>query len=273
MQQAQSYCLQIRRGVRYKGVCNKDGCDFNAYRQGNKTIYGPSLGVDTSKPFTVVTQFLTTYGTDSGDLSDIRRFYIQGGKVIAQSGSTYLELNGANWIAPGYCTAQKSFYGDTNDFAERWSEGYGTGSRPLYGLVLSIWDDVTVNILGLDSVAFPKDGDPSNPDVARGSCATTPGEPKATCAANQDAYVQCSNIRCGDIGFTNSQDPYCCASSTQQCSGGYITSCTPTSSTTTTSRATSAATSATATTSRAATTPPPPVLPVGLPDFIAHEAV
>ncbi|KAI8813109.1 glycosyl hydrolase family 7-domain-containing protein [Cladochytrium replicatum] len=237
---------------RYKGVCDKDGCDFNAYRQGNKTFYGPGLGVDTTKPFTIVTQFLTTDGTDSGDLSDIRRFYIQGGKVIAQAASTFPELNGANSVSSSYCSAQKTLFGDTNDFAAKGGlKAMGQALDRGMVLVLSIWDDVTVNMLWLDAVAFPKDGDPSKPGIARGSCATTSGEPKATRAANQGAYVTYSNIRWGDLGTTNSQDPYCSASSTQQCSGGSTTSRAPTSSTTTTSRATSAATSAATTTTRA----------------------
>jgi len=44
---------------RYASVCDPDGCDFNSYRMGNTSFYGKGLTVDTSKVFTVVTQFIT----------------------------------------------------------------------------------------------------------------------------------------------------------------------------------------------------------------------
>ena len=41
---------------RYGGFCDPDGCDFNSYRMGNTSFYGPSKIVDTTKVFTIVTQ-------------------------------------------------------------------------------------------------------------------------------------------------------------------------------------------------------------------------
>jgi len=72
---------------RYDGVCDKDGCDLNSWRMGDHTFYGPdsSFAVDASKPMTVVTQFLTSDGTDTGDLVEIRRVYVQDGNVIQNS--------------------------------------------------------------------------------------------------------------------------------------------------------------------------------------------
>ena len=61
---------------RYAGVCDPDGCDFNSYRMGDTTFYGKGKTVDTSKKFTVVTQFV-----GSGASMEIKRFYVQGGKV------------------------------------------------------------------------------------------------------------------------------------------------------------------------------------------------
>lgn len=69
-------CGGTYSGDRYAGVCDPDGCDFNSYRQGDKTFYGKGKTVDTSKKFTVVTQFV-----GSGDSMEIKRFYVQGGKV------------------------------------------------------------------------------------------------------------------------------------------------------------------------------------------------
>merc|ERR1719191_9938 len=67
--------------------CDHDGCDFNSYREGVKDFYGPGseFTVDTTKAFTVVTQFVTEDGTDAGKLSEIRRFYVQDGKKIPNS--------------------------------------------------------------------------------------------------------------------------------------------------------------------------------------------
>jgi cellulose 1,4-beta-cellobiosidase len=70
---------------RYAGVCDKDGCDFNSMRMGVDSFYGTGKTVDTSKPLTVVTQFITEGGKDNGVLQQIKRFYVQNGKVIPNS--------------------------------------------------------------------------------------------------------------------------------------------------------------------------------------------
>lgn len=68
---------------RYQGWCDKDGCDLNAYRVGVKDFFGEGsdFTIDTSQPITVVTQFLTD---DNGDLTEIRRKFIQNGTVHEQ---------------------------------------------------------------------------------------------------------------------------------------------------------------------------------------------
>ena len=50
---------------RYAGTCDPDGCDFNSYRMGDTSFYGPGMKVDTSKKFTVVTQFIGDPLTES----------------------------------------------------------------------------------------------------------------------------------------------------------------------------------------------------------------
>merc|ERR1719414_2904596 len=54
-------CGDNDKGQRYDGVCDKDGCDINPYRMGNRMFFGrgSEYEVDTLKPVTVVTQFLT----------------------------------------------------------------------------------------------------------------------------------------------------------------------------------------------------------------------
>lgn len=57
-------------------TCDKDGCGNNPYASGQHNFWGPGMTVDTSKPFTVVTQF----NANGGKLSSITRKYIQNGK-------------------------------------------------------------------------------------------------------------------------------------------------------------------------------------------------
>ena len=76
-------CGDDDKGERDLSVCDKSGCDFNPYRLGVTDFYGnsSSYSVDTTKPFTVVTQWITSDNTDTGDLVEIRRKYVQNGKV------------------------------------------------------------------------------------------------------------------------------------------------------------------------------------------------
>ena len=66
------------------GICDRDGCDLNPYRHGNKTFYGPGseFTIDTSQKFTVVTQFLTKQNKAGGTVNEVKRIYIQGDKVL-----------------------------------------------------------------------------------------------------------------------------------------------------------------------------------------------
>jgi cellulase len=59
-------------------TCDKGGCGYNPYANGQKNFWGPGDTVDTSKVFTVITQFAAT----GGKLSSITRKYIQNGKEI-----------------------------------------------------------------------------------------------------------------------------------------------------------------------------------------------
>jgi cellulase len=70
------------------GVCDEIGCGINPYGQGAHGFYGYGDVVDTTQPFTVVTQFHTDNGKKSGDLNQIVRFYIQNGKKILEPNST-----------------------------------------------------------------------------------------------------------------------------------------------------------------------------------------
>ncbi|KAG9400045.1 hypothetical protein AC1031_010963 [Aphanomyces cochlioides] len=56
----------------------------NPWWIGNHTFYGPgsSFAIDTSRPFTVVTQFITDDNTANGDLVQVNRFFVQDGKNV-----------------------------------------------------------------------------------------------------------------------------------------------------------------------------------------------
>lgn len=55
---------------------------------GDTSFYGSGKTVDTTKPFTIVTQFITADGTDTGSLSEIKRFYVQNGQTIPNSATS-----------------------------------------------------------------------------------------------------------------------------------------------------------------------------------------
>ena len=187
---------------RYAGVCDPDGCDFNSFRMGNTSFYGPSMVVDTTQKFTVVTQFLTSDNTTSGTLSEIRRFYVQNGKVIPNSMTNIQGITPVNSITDDFCSNQKTVFGDTNDFATKGGlTQMGSSFSNGVVLVLSVWDDYAVNMLWLDS-DYPTDADPTSPGVARGTCATTSGVPADVESQNANAQVIYSNIKFGPIGST-----------------------------------------------------------------------
>jgi cellulose 1,4-beta-cellobiosidase len=190
---------------RYLGVCDKDGCDYNPYRNGNKAFYSPGANytVDTSKTFTVITQFITTDNTSTGDLKEIRRLYVQNGKVIQNSKVNVPGLDPVDTMTDAYCAATKKVFGGTDHFTQlgalkKMGEAIGRGMV----LALSIWDDGGSYMGWLDQDPYPADGDSTKPGVGRGPCPVTGGRPDVLIKEFPDAKVVFSNIRSGDIGST-----------------------------------------------------------------------
>jgi cellulase len=176
------------------GVCDKNGCGINPFREGSKNYYGEGFTVDTTKPFTVVTQFISSDGTDNGVLSEIRRLYIQEGKVIpnADVASTDEFVAPTADLAPAggaisqdFCTAQNA-----SDF-NRLGGLKGMGESLARGMVLifSIWNS---------------DGDFMNwlDTENNGPCSLTEGDPKLILEKNPEVAVTFSNIKWGEIGST-----------------------------------------------------------------------
>lgn len=184
---------------RYAGTCDPDGCDFNPYRVGNTDFYGPGKTVDSSKPVTVVTQFITDDGTNTGTLSEIRRYYVQNGVVHAQPTSKIAGVTG-NVIDSAFCAAQLSAFGETTSFTDKG--GMAAVSAALKAgmvLVMSIWDDYAVDMLWLDST-YPVNS--STPGSIRGTCPTTGSDPATVEAQHANAKVIFSDIRVGPINST-----------------------------------------------------------------------
>ncbi|KXT09663.1 hypothetical protein AC579_3016 [Pseudocercospora musae] len=185
---------------RYDGICDKDGCDFNSYRMGNESFYGEGSIVDTTSTFTIVTQFITDDGTDTGSLSEIRRIYVQGGTVIQNSVSDVSGVDTTNSITEGFCEQQKTAFGDTNSFDARGGlAAMGDAFERGMVLVLSIWDDYAASMLWLDST-YPTNG--TGPGVKRGTCDAASGAPETVEGAHPDASVTFSNIKYGALNST-----------------------------------------------------------------------
>jgi len=192
--------------LRYSGVCDKDGCDFNSYRMGATSFYGPGLTVDTNKPITVVTQFLTDTGGDNGVLSEIRRIYLQDGKQISNSMGMWPGLTSYDSITNQMCKDIKETFGDTDDFTPNGGlKAMGEALDRGMVLVMSLWTDSYSNMLWLDSLS-PTTGSPSTPGVARGSCATTSGVASEVISTAASATVKFSEVKWGTIGSTYTTD-------------------------------------------------------------------
>ncbi|KAH8830310.1 glycoside hydrolase [Flagelloscypha sp. PMI_526] len=189
---------------RYDGICDKDGCDFNSYRMGDPSFLGKGKTIDTNSKFTVVTQFLTADNSTSGQLSEIRRLYVQNGKVVANSKTAIDGMDAYDSVTDDFCAAQKTAFGDTNSFADRGGLAVmGNAFKAGMVLVMSVWDDHAAHMLWLDS-QYPLDKDPSTPGVTRGECATDSGVPEEVETESPGAKVTFSNIKYGPIGSTYS---------------------------------------------------------------------
>ncbi|CAH0481651.1 unnamed protein product [Peronospora belbahrii] len=191
-------------GNRYKGVCDKDGCDFNSFRMGNQTFYGPGSQfiIDTNRKFTIVTQFFTSDNTATGDLVEIRRLFKQDDRVVETPSSMWPGLDNVNSITDSMCNTSKKLFGDQNDHAAKGGL-VRMGKQMANGMTLamSLWSDHAAYCLWLDS-SYPAGADSTKPGVKRGSCPTSGGRPVEVEAQHPDATVKFMNIRVGDIGST-----------------------------------------------------------------------
>lgn len=170
---------------KYNGVCDKDGADFNPYRSGQTDLYGPGKTVDTTKPVTVITQFITSDGTDNGDLVEIKRFYKQGSTIIA-GGSVTDKLT----------EQRKTAFGDNNHFAKLGGlKAMGASLKEKMVLVLSVWGDAASNMVWLDSTTAPNGA--STNGTVRGACPAGGSYEKSI--SDPAAAVSFSDMQVGKI--------------------------------------------------------------------------
>ncbi len=158
---------------RYTGVCDPDGCDFNSYRMGDKDASTASARPSTlPRRSTVVTQFLKDA---AGELSEIKRFYVQDGHIIPNSEVQDRRRPG-NSITQEWCDARVNAFTDFDDFNRKgWYGPDGQGPRQAHGLVMSIWDDHAAQH-ALARLDLPRQGTKAL-GSERGACPTTSGVP------------------------------------------------------------------------------------------------
>jgi len=196
-------CGDIETDERYEGVCDKDGCDYALYRLGNKDFYGPGLQVDSDKPLTLITQFITSDGTDDGDLVEIRRSYIQDGKVFENPAvKDQGDVKAYDSVTDGYCHDIKEYYKDHQDFDKHGAlKAMGDALGRGMVFVMSLWDDHYAHMLWLDAI-YPTDVPEDTPGVVRGPCPKDGGDPEDVEAEHPDASVTFSDLKIGPIGST-----------------------------------------------------------------------
>lgn len=186
---------------RYQGVCDKDGCDLNPYRVEVEDFYGPGMTIDTKKPVTVVTQFLTD---QAGDLTEIRRKFVQNGKVFEHPKSKLDKLHDLQFdsVKDQMCEEVKTAFGDPNDFKTKGGlKQMGEALKDGMVLVMSLWDDGGAHMLWLDST-YPTNKTQKGSGGPRGTCPVTSGDPATVERQFPHSSVTYSDIRVGDIDTT-----------------------------------------------------------------------
>jgi len=149
----------------------------------------------------VVTQFITDDQTDTGNLVEIRRIYLQDGKIIANADSKVEDAAG-NTMTDEFCNAQKKAFSDYDHHQEKGGlRSMGETLKRGMVLSLSIWDDYSTHMGWLDA-HFPSNKDTSEPGVLRGPCDGTTSHPQHVRTHHSDSYVKYSNIKYGEINST-----------------------------------------------------------------------
>ncbi|OLN81951.1 Endoglucanase type C [Colletotrichum chlorophyti] len=166
-----------------QGVCDKSGCAWNPNRVNSTDFYGrgSDFKVDTTRKFTVVTQFPAR----DGKLTELHRLYIQDGKVIQNNVVNIEGPPKINFMNDQYCQAtgadQFMRLGAMGTMGEAMSRGMV--------LALSLWWDESTFMEWLDQ-------------GNNGPCNATEGNPKVITTFESNPEVTFSNIRFGELNST-----------------------------------------------------------------------
>lgn len=156
---------------------------MNPYRMGYPEYYGRGYTVDTTRPFSVVTQF---NADESNTLISYTRIYVQDGVIIEMPS---VDVSGTQQSAmdDAYCIANNA-----NEYM-RLGATAGMGESLDRGMVLifSLWWDDSTYMAWLDQASS-----------GSGPCNATEGNPEVIRQVQPDTQVTFSNIRWGDIGAT-----------------------------------------------------------------------
>jgi len=168
---------------------------------GAHDFYGPGKVVDSAKPLTVTTQFITNDNTDDGELVEIRRIYVQDGHVILNA-NTMVPGTSGNSITDEFCNAQKAAFYDFDHHQQKGGlRSMGETLKRGMVLSLSVWDDYSTHMNWLDA-KFPPGEDDTKPGVLRGPCDGHSSSPDHVRSHHADSFVKYSNIKYGVIGST-----------------------------------------------------------------------
>jgi cellulose 1,4-beta-cellobiosidase len=151
------------------------------------------------RPFKVVTQFHTS----GGQLSEIRRFYVQDGRVIPNSVSTTPGITGDS-ITQQFCDQQYEVYGNQFYFEPpSFHENGGMASMTAAmarGMVLAMKLDDRPRTVYFDGLTPTDLWDPEVvPGIIRGRCPLDGPDPALW---YPDAHATFSKFRFGPIGST-----------------------------------------------------------------------
>lgn len=167
------------------GVCDKGGCGWNNYKFDQDDYYGRGeFKVDTTRPFTVVTQFPAD---EAGKLLAIERLYIQDGAIIKSETVAKEGVPAVDSMTPDFCVAtgppQFNNLGGLTAMGDAMARGMV--------LALSIWWDAGGGMTWLDGAA----------DNA-GPCQAGEGLPDAILGVEPQPEVTFSNMKWGEIDST-----------------------------------------------------------------------
>ncbi|KAK1532157.1 glycosyl hydrolase family 7 [Colletotrichum costaricense] len=169
----------------FEGICDKNGCAWNPYRVNQDDFYGRGSGfdVDTTRPFTVITQFPAN---EAGVLTEIHRLYIQDGHLIRSEVVNNTDLPQVNYLNDEFCAATGSRrfmdLGAHREMGESFDRGVV--------LAFSIWWDAGGGMRWLDGA----------PEA--GPCNETEGFPENVVKVEPNPVVTFSNIKWGELGST-----------------------------------------------------------------------